>query len=66
MTNDPDDWRHFRRQRNKYNNDIKTAGKKYYSNRLTLPNNKNKKDITLKENVINDNTLLVNYQRHDK
>ena len=36
MTNDPDDWRHFRRQRNKYNNDIKTAKKKYYYNRLTL------------------------------
>ena len=45
MTNDPDDWRHFRRQRNKYNNDIKTAKKKYYYNRLTLQNNKNKKDI---------------------
>ena len=27
MTNDPDEWRHFRRQRNKYNNDIKTAEK---------------------------------------
>ena len=66
MTNDPDDWRHFRRQRNKYNNDIKTAEKKYYYNRLTLLNNKNKKDITLKDNVTNDNTLLVNYQRHDK
>ena len=66
MTNDPDDWRHFWRQRNKYNNDIKTAKKKYYYNRLTLQNNKNKKDITLKDNVTNDNTLLVNYQRHDK
>ena len=43
MTNDPDDWRHFRRQRNKYNNDIKTAKNKYYYNRLTLQNNKNKK-----------------------
>ena len=30
ITNDQDDWRHFWRQRNKYNNDIKTAKKKYY------------------------------------
>ena len=57
MTNDPDDWRHFRRQRNKYNNDIKTAKKKYYYNRLTLKNNKDKKDIKLKDNVTNDNKL---------
>ena len=25
QTNDPEDWREFRRQRNKYNNDIRTA-----------------------------------------
>ena len=56
----------WRQKKNKYNNDIKTAEKKYYYNRLTLQNNKNKKDITLKDNVTNDNTLLVNYQRHDK
>ena len=53
----------FWRQRDKYNNDIQTAEKKYYYNRLTL---QNKKDITLKDNVTNDNTLLVNYQRYDK
>ena len=36
MTNDPDDWRYFRRQRNKYKNDIKTAKNKYYHNKLTI------------------------------
>ena len=30
-------------RKNKYNNDIKTAEKKYYYNRLILQNNKNKK-----------------------
>ena len=44
MTNDPDDWRYFRRQRNKYNNDIKTAKKKYYYNRLTLKGKNDKND----------------------
>ena len=50
MTNDPDDWRHFWRQRNKYTNDIKTVKKKYYYNRLTLKKTI-KKDIKLKNNV---------------
>ena len=33
----------FWRQRNKCNNDITIAEKKYYYNRLTLQNNKTKK-----------------------
>ena len=56
-TNDPDDWRHFRRQRNKYNNDIKTAKKKYYYNRLTLKGKNDKNDTKLKDCVTNDNKL---------
>ena len=48
----------FWRQKNKYNNDIKTAEKKYYYNRLTLQNNKIKKDIKCKDHVTNDNTIL--------
>ena len=51
-------WRYFWRQRNKYNNDIKTAEKKYYYNRLTIQNNKIKKDIKCKDHVTNDNTIL--------
>ena len=57
MTNDPDDWRDFRRQRNKYNNDIKTAKKKYYYNRLTLKDKKDKNDIRLKDNMTNNDKL---------
>merc|ERR1711867_238665 len=42
MTDNPDDWSDFGRQRNKYNNDIKTARKKYYYNKLTLKDKKDK------------------------
>ena len=52
------EWRHFKDRKNKYNNDIKTAEKKYYYNRLTLQNNKIKKDIKCKDHVTNDNTIL--------
>lgn len=41
-TNDPEDWRDFRRQRNKYNNDIKTAKNSYYYNKLTIRDKKDK------------------------
>merc|ERR1711867_9332 len=47
-TNDPDDWRDFRRQRNKYNNDIKTAKNNYYYNKLNI---RDKNDIKLKDNM---------------
>ena len=56
-TNDPDDWRQFRRQRNKYNNDIKTAKKKYYYNRLTLKGTNDKKDTKLKDCMSSNNKL---------
>ena len=46
----------FRRQRNKYNNDIKTAKNKYYHNKLTIKDKKDN-DIKLKDNVTNDNKL---------
>ena len=52
-TNDPDDWRDFRRQRNKYNNVIKTVKNKYYYNKLTI-------------NDENDNSDKKNEGGHDK
>ena len=52
LTNDLDDWRDFRRQRNKYNNDIKTVKNNYYYNRLTI---RDKNDIKLKDNLTSDN-----------
>ena len=51
QTNDPDDWRDFRRQRNKYNNDIKTSKNKYYYNRLTVRDKNDKNNIKLKDNL---------------
>ena len=57
MTNDPDDWRDFRRQRNKYNNDIKTAKNNYYYNQLTIRDKRDKNDIKLKNNLTSDNKL---------
>ena len=57
MTNDPDDWRHFRRQRNKYNNDIKTAKKKSYYNRLTLKGKNDKQDTKQKDSMTNNNKI---------
>ena len=57
MTNDRDDWRDFRRQRNKYNNNIKTAKNNYYYNKLTIRDKNYPNDIRLKDNVTNDNKL---------
>lgn len=56
-TNDPDDWRDFRRQRNKYNNDIKSAKNIYYYNKFTIRDKKDRNDIRLKDNLTNDNKL---------
>ena len=57
LTNDPDDWRDFRRQRNKYNDDIKTPKNNYYYNRLTVRDKNDKNDIKLKDNLTGDSKL---------
>ena len=57
MTNDPDDLRDFRTQRNKYNNDIKTAKNNYYYNKLTVRDKNDKNGIKLKDNLTSDSKL---------
>ena len=65
MTNDPDDWRHFRRQRNKYNNDIKTAKKKYYYNKLwsTIKDMTNSCNKTPPRHIDHDNRPVTSLRK---